>query len=461
VAVKAIIGSEGLGGRFGRQGSLREPAAVDDIAWAQQHAGNSCDASDTAEPRDGCISYGRLEGSFHRNIYEHEEDQEEEESRKEHLHKYIAREVATQVHTEHENVVKFIGWYINPDDGCVHLVMEHMRHTLENQCSSLKLHPVKVILQLCKAVEYLHGRGLVHRDIKPANILLSEDLSTIKLTDFGLARQLPTANAMPSTTSSSDMAAPYSPELPSAAYSSSTFSEDLVQFLNGAASAPTVSATSVTEPNRMQTSNSLKSPPNAAPSALASLLQEARRQNRPLGLASLDEDTELLVEASPPRQPETQQALTSPHTHRLVRTMTRKAGTLATMAPEVYKGTSYSYSVDIYSIGRTITYLKKLTWRWRGIPALDEVEKMCCRDDPDERPTATMLIQYLRLALAEQSKAKHGTAYGMFENALRRCVSTSLQTMGVYLTCMGSMRPDWYITSMGIQEEHDEALYIS
>jgi len=50
VAVKAIIGSEGLGRNFGRQGSLKEPGAVD-IALAQQqleredhghHRGQNC-----------------------------------------------------------------------------------------------------------------------------------------------------------------------------------------------------------------------------------------------------------------------------------------------------------------------------------------------------------------------------------------------------------------------------------
>ncbi len=37
---------------------------------------------------------------------------------------------------------------------------------------------------LCEALEYLHGQGLVHRDIKPSNVLVSRD-GTVKLTDFG------------------------------------------------------------------------------------------------------------------------------------------------------------------------------------------------------------------------------------------------------------------------------------
>ena len=48
-------------------------------------------------------------------------------------------------------------------------------------------------LHLCQALAYMHGFDppLVHRDIKPANLLLSEDLRSLKVTDFGMARARP------------------------------------------------------------------------------------------------------------------------------------------------------------------------------------------------------------------------------------------------------------------------------
>lgn len=48
--------------------------------------------------------------------------------------------------------------------------------------------PLRVMLQICRAIEYAHGRGVIHRDLKPENILFDEQAGDIpKVTDFGLA----------------------------------------------------------------------------------------------------------------------------------------------------------------------------------------------------------------------------------------------------------------------------------
>lgn len=41
---------------------------------------------------------------------------------------------------------------------------------------------------------YMHGRGWAHCDVKPQNLLLSQDNSTAKLADFGLARRFATGD---------------------------------------------------------------------------------------------------------------------------------------------------------------------------------------------------------------------------------------------------------------------------
>ena len=43
-------------------------------------------------------------------------------------------------------------------------------------------------VQIAKALEHAHSRGIIHRDIKPQNIMVLRD-GTVKVTDFGIARQ--------------------------------------------------------------------------------------------------------------------------------------------------------------------------------------------------------------------------------------------------------------------------------
>ncbi len=42
--------------------------------------------------------------------------------------------------------------------------------------------------QVCAGLVHAHAEGVIHRDIKPQNLLLSEDHSTVKIADFGVAR---------------------------------------------------------------------------------------------------------------------------------------------------------------------------------------------------------------------------------------------------------------------------------
>jgi hypothetical protein len=45
---------------------------------------------------------------------------------------------------------------------------------------------VRIIRQICRALDYIHSQGVIHRDVKPTNIMLDTRGNAI-LTDFGLA----------------------------------------------------------------------------------------------------------------------------------------------------------------------------------------------------------------------------------------------------------------------------------
>ncbi|XP_077530298.1 mitogen-activated protein kinase kinase kinase 9-like [Haemaphysalis longicornis] len=98
----------------------------------------------------------------------------------------------------HPNVVSLLGVCLEPPNLC--LVMEYARGGPLNRVLAGRRVPPEVLVdwavQIARGMHYLHVEAsLIHRDLKSSNVLLSEPYAersrkTLKITDFGLARQV-------------------------------------------------------------------------------------------------------------------------------------------------------------------------------------------------------------------------------------------------------------------------------
>jgi serine/threonine-protein kinase len=84
-------------------------------------------------------------------------------------------------------------------DGTPYIAMEFLEGVdLEHIITESQPMPLSqklgYMVQVARALDYAHKRGVVHRDIKPANIVVTKD-GTIKVVDFGIARLVDTSRS--------------------------------------------------------------------------------------------------------------------------------------------------------------------------------------------------------------------------------------------------------------------------
>jgi tRNA A-37 threonylcarbamoyl transferase component Bud32 len=100
------------------------------------------------------------------------------------------REAEVVAKLSHPNIVTI--YDVGEDLDLSYLAMEYLEgESLEAYARKEQLLPIRktidVTAQVCDALGYAHGHGIVHRDIKPANIMILKN-GLVKVTDFGIAR---------------------------------------------------------------------------------------------------------------------------------------------------------------------------------------------------------------------------------------------------------------------------------
>jgi len=116
------------------------------------------------------------------------DDFDEEQAAK--IREQFYREAEVVAKLSHPNIVTIFD--VGEDLDLSYLAMEYLEgESLEGFARKDNLMPIRkgidVAAQVCDALAYAHGHGIVHRDIKPANIMILKN-GLVKVTDFGIAR---------------------------------------------------------------------------------------------------------------------------------------------------------------------------------------------------------------------------------------------------------------------------------
>jgi serine/threonine-protein kinase len=103
----------------------------------------------------------------------------------------LVREARAAGSLRHTNIIEV--YDIGQHKGWLYIVMEYLHgaplHKIISRGNTLQLaQKLRIIIDVCDALDYAHSRGIVHRDVKPGNIFLTRDY-VAKVVDFGLAVQ--------------------------------------------------------------------------------------------------------------------------------------------------------------------------------------------------------------------------------------------------------------------------------
>lgn len=111
------------------------------------------------------------------------------------------RECGTVAQLEHPNTIKFYDFGATAD-GTLYIAMEFVAgRPLSDLVQEGPMPPervIKIMRQVCGALDEAHMQGVIHRDLKPENIVLTNragETDFVKVLDFGIAARTESADA--------------------------------------------------------------------------------------------------------------------------------------------------------------------------------------------------------------------------------------------------------------------------
>ncbi len=124
------------------------------------------------------------------------------------------REAQAAARISNQNLVSVFD--TGSDDGVHFIVMEYVEgKTLAEFLSGggriMPDRAIEIAIDVCRALEAAHAQGVIHRDIKPGNIMINQR-GEVKVTDFGIARMVSTAETVAQTAAVLGTASYLSPE---------------------------------------------------------------------------------------------------------------------------------------------------------------------------------------------------------------------------------------------------------
>jgi len=129
----------------------------------------------------------------------------------------LGREIDIMKKVDHPNVLKLEEVY--ETDEIIALVMElvnggELFYKIVEKGNYSEKEAAKIVRQMIKGVEYLHGKGIAHRDLKPENLLCASDNREefrpfrVVIADFGLSKAFDSGQALETSCGTPDYVAP-------------------------------------------------------------------------------------------------------------------------------------------------------------------------------------------------------------------------------------------------------------